>query len=350
MAKLALVSTELAPLEVASGALERVVLAWTDGLREAALEVETFDASGPGGLPVGAISRFDPDLVVLNNRPLWAERLGRPSLHLLHNYPDAWGPGSEDEAAVRRALSAGRVAAVSASLAGHIERRYRLARPVEVVAVAVEECFFEVSWEGVGGPVLFPNRVLEKKGVRFFLELADHLAASGRETVAFCHLAPFASPTPEQVRLVELMRSHATLRLLDPPATRAEMASSYAQAGVVVCPSVAPEGLGLVALEAQAVGAPLVTSGRGGLADSTFPPNEIVADLALEPWLKAIERAYEHDGAPAARAAVEAAHRGRQARSSLAAVVAPLLSATGAPARREAPGSLEVGADPVERV
>ena len=130
------------------------------------------------------------------------------------------------------------------------------------------------------------------------------------------------------------------------------MARAYATAGVVVCPSVVPEGLGLVALEAQAVGTPLVTSGRGGLSDATFSPNEVVAELEVEPWLSAIERAYERGVAPAARRAVEAAHRGGRARSSLAAVVAPILPGA---LPTPGPGPVDLarfgpGAEPAARV
>ena len=37
-----------------------------------------------------------------------------------------------------------------------------------------------------------------------------------------------------------------------------------------------PEGLGLVALEAQACRAPLVSTDLGGLREATFPPNRCI--------------------------------------------------------------------------
>ncbi|MGO9558892.1 MAG: glycosyltransferase family 4 protein [Acidimicrobiales bacterium] len=307
MVKIAIVGTELAPLRAGSGALERVVRAWADGLAATSgIDVVCLDADPLSGLPLDQLAAACPDLLVLNNRPLWAERTDVAILHVLHNYPDAWGEQSQDNRRVRRALEgASGVAAVSSALARHVEEAYQLTRGVREVMVAVEEGFFGEAWRGEGGPVVFPNRLLEKKGVRLFLEIAELLSERGHRCQMSRHLAPWSMPTDEQASLLDLIKACGAVELLPPPATRAAMAAWYASAGVVVCPSVRPEGLGLVALEAQAVGAPLVTSGLGGLAEATFPPNEIVASLDPEEWCGAVERALARPTARGPRQRVE---------------------------------------------
>lgn len=301
MARIVVSGTELARIDPDSGALERAVLAWCAGLRRAGHEVLVVDADPADDEPAGdgstgrllgrRIDAIDPDLVVLNNRPLWGEHLEHPVLHLLHNYPDAWGAGTKDDGRVAAVLARHGAAAVSPTLARALEGRYGDGVSVGVVVVGVEECFFGVEWHGDGGPVLFPNRLLAKKGVRFFLDLARSLSRQGRRCVMFRHLAPFPDPIPEQRDLLRAIAACPAIELLEPPRSRAEMAAAYADAGVVVCPAIHPEGLGLVALEAQAVGAPIITSGRGGLADATFPPNEVVAALDVDTWMDAVRRA-----------------------------------------------------------
>ncbi len=295
MPRIAVIGTDLAPLRESSGALERVVLGWAVGLERLDPEMEVVclhaRPSVSGGIPADKIRQLSPDLVVLNNRPLWGDELDYPVLHVMHNYPDAWATGATGTAEVARRLERETVCAVSRTLAHHVEERYGLSQPVDVVRVAVEECFFEQDWAGESGPVLFPNRLLEKKGVRFFIELAERLAGSGRRCTAFRHLAPFAEPTTEQKSLVADITASGAIELVEPPRSRTEMAIWYAEASVVLCPSVNPEGLGLVALEAQAVGAPLVTSGLGGLTDATFAPNEIIGSFDALEWVAAIVRA-----------------------------------------------------------
>ena len=299
-----LVGTELAPVREESGALERILLSYAQAFSRADSENEALvvDADGDLGHLRARLARLKPDLVVLSNRPLWAEATEAPVLHLLHNYPDAWA--APDDERLRVALRRGRLGAVSEALARHVTVRYGLSDEVRVLPVPVEDCFFSARWDGGGGPVVFPNRILENKGVRFFLQLAKVLAGGGTRCVAFRHLAPFPRPTAEQKELLALFDATPAVELRPPPPTRASLAHSYARASAVVCPSVAPEGLGLVALEAQAVGAPLVTSGLGGLAEVTFPPNEVVSSFDTGDWLAALGRAWGRGLDTSARDAV----------------------------------------------
>src|SRR5207244_9749628 len=56
--------------------------------------------------------------------------------------------------------------------------------------------------------------------------------------------------------------------VLLPTARPRALARTYAEAAVVAVPSTGPEALGLVALEAQACGTPVVVTRSGGVAES----------------------------------------------------------------------------------
>jgi glycosyltransferase involved in cell wall biosynthesis len=334
--------TGLAPLSESAGALERAVLSWAEHLRD-----------GPIGADVALVAPDDPvtggehvreealrwraDLVICNNRPLWTEGLEGPVLHVLHNYPDAWGVGAGDHERVRIELGRG-AAAVSPTLGHHIAAAFELPDEVPALAIEVERVFAlppEPSEALVRDPglVLFPQRLLEKKGVRLFLEIARQLELAGRpgsaasyRCVVFRHLAPFPEPTPEQRALLEAIAGEPAVELLDPPDSRTEMAAWYRQAGVVVCCSTRPEGLGMVALEAQAVGAPIVTSGLGGLADATFAPNETVLGTDASEWAAAVVRALERPPSDSPHREVEARYGPDAVRESVTRIVRAALT------------------------
>lgn len=322
--RIAVVGTELGPLSGRTGALERVVLGWAAAAERLGVAVARVEAGSSEEL--GRVLPRELDAVVLNNRPLWARYVRAPVAHVLHNYPDAWGAAPAESAAVRAVLQAGRVGAVSRALAHHVETAYRLDRQVLVVAPEVEQAFFSARWRGRGGPVLFPSRLLEKKGVRLFAEVAEMLARRGHRAVAFAHHAPFRVPTTEQKELLSLLSSHGSVELVEPPATRTEMAERFAGAAVVLCPSRTPEGLGLAVLEAQAVGTPVVTSGRGGLAEATVPPNEIVESDDPAEWCEAAIRATRRGVSAGPPAEMAARHSTAAAARSFLALLAEFLA------------------------
>ncbi len=323
MTKVAVVGTDLAPLHAAAGALERLAIGWAGSARRLDPRLEVFLVDGRGGpdAVAEAIATGGAALAVVNNRPLWAEAVGVPVLHVLHNYPDAWGADGADPERLGAALRRGVVSAVSPALAAHVQSAFGLGDPVRVVSAGVEEVFFAERWRGEGGAVLFPNRLLEKKGVRLFLEVARRLAPAGRRCVMFRHLAPFEEPSAEQQELLSLVAGAPSVELVEPAGSRAAMARRYAEAAVVLCPSIRPEGLGMVALEAEAVGAPVVTSGLGGLADATFEPNETVGDGDPDAWCDAVERALARPASVLPAMAVRRAHGEEVAARSFLALV-----------------------------
>jgi glycosyltransferase involved in cell wall biosynthesis len=91
------------------------------------------------------------------------------------------------------------------------------------------------------------------------------------------YISPWTSPTEEHTTLRRLIVSARNCELHPAVASRQEVAELYSRAGAVLVPSVRPEGLGLVPLEAQASTIPTVTSALGGLREANLFP-ELLAD------------------------------------------------------------------------
>ncbi len=182
-----------------------------------------------------------------------------------HNYPSAW------HTALATAPNA-RLSAVSRALAGAAGER--LGAPVDVVPIPIDPAFVhsapsaEDRGEDRTGPpgpvrdptVLFPSRLMRKKGVLDLLAVAARPELAGVRFAFTDLISPWLRPTAEHRELRAAVAGRPNAVLLAPALSPAEMAGRYRRVGVVVCPVREPEGLGLVALEAQACGAPLVTT------------------------------------------------------------------------------------------
>jgi glycosyltransferase involved in cell wall biosynthesis len=287
--RFALVGTDLAPVRTGAGAIESLLAGWADALARLGHDVHVVSrmpvvpegdyhvhtAASTDAL-AALIRRLQPDASLLNNRPAWQRQMSGRTVHLFHNYPDAWA-ASEHEA--RRAVAGGAavtVAAVSAALAGEVGRVFGVA--AAVVSPFVAPAYFSVARRPGAGVILFPNRLMVKKGVLETLAAGEELVAEGFELRFLDCISPWLEPTEEHRRLQAAIRSTPGCELLPARTGAMEMARLYAEARVVLCPSVRPEGLGLTALEAQACGAPVVSSGLGGLGEAQLRP-----DLVVEP-------------------------------------------------------------------
>lgn len=289
--RIAIVGTELCAVDARGGGLERVLLRWADHLR-ARHDVAIVSVDRAGDLPA-ALRRIAPDLVSLHNRPQWSELVPGPARCTVtfHNYPAAWMlEGTE-----ARRLPPVPASAVSSALARAAEDL--LGRPVGVTPPSVDPAFLEdASWhpEPV---VLSPNRLLRKKGVEALLAVAGRPEFAST-TFAFADLiSPWARPTAEHRALRAAIDRVPNAVRFPPAGSAAELAERYRRSAVVACPVTEEEGLGLVALEAQACGVPLVSVDLGGLREATFPPNRCVPAADLDALAAALQLSFGRDPA-----------------------------------------------------
>ena len=291
--RIVILGTELCAVDRHGGGLEQVLRRWADALAsrhevvvvshgrpqpDAADRFTTLAVGAPGGL-TEVLGGLVPDVISLHNRPGWVAHCppGAAVAVTFHNFASAWMVDDDDLAGVRRASAPAGLSAVSRALASAAAAR--LGRPAGTVTVTPPSIAPEFLAPGAWCPeptVLSPNRLLAKKGVHELLEVADRPEFAD-VTFAFADLiSPWLEPTAEHLGLRAAVVAHPNGVLFRPTSDPTELARRYRSSAVVVCPVAEPEGLGLVALEAQACGVPLVTTDLGGLAEATFPPNRCV--------------------------------------------------------------------------
>jgi len=292
--RIAIVGTELCALDRRGGGLERAVLRWAGAL---ASEHEVVLVShAPGGRPpkpdrgdpdtvvlertadLGpALRDLAPDLVHLQNRPQWARHCPSSAAVAVtfHNYPAAWKVRSWPT--IRAGAGAVALSAVSRALAEAAADTLGVApERVAVTPPSIDPAYLDPPPRCAGAVVLSPNRLLRKKGVLDLLEVAGRGPFSDVQFAFADLVSPWVRPTAEHRALRAAVDAVPNAVLFPPPSTAAGLAARYAAAGVVACAVREPEGLGLVALEAQACRAPLVSTDLGGLREATFPPNRCI--------------------------------------------------------------------------
>lgn len=113
--------------------------------------------------------------------------------------------------------------------------------------------------------VLMPARLSRKKG---HMLLVEALARLGRRDLRCIMVGDDGRQTGYRRELIQLIRDRGleeVVRLLPP---MADLPAAYSLADMVVAPSIKPEGFGRVAVEAQAMGRPVIASDLGGFHET----------------------------------------------------------------------------------
>lgn len=294
--KIAIIGTDLAALHHSVGALEKLCLGWARGLTDRGAEIMLFSIDDPNlefdrSLPIShfrsvedlmvQIKLYGPDVAIANNRPMWDLHSKYGKINIFHNYPDAWATSDSNSSGnILANLHNSKNLAVSKALANHIEEIYHGVK-TDVLYPFLEDSFLnplprKQEEESNVLRVLFPNRTLEKKGLRWVIDTFDALLSDSARLTVVKNISPWTTATHEHKSLLELAESRRYVEIIEKLSDTDSLISLYQCHDVVLTPSVQEEGLGLIPLEAQALGVPVVCTNLGGLPESTFPPNATV--------------------------------------------------------------------------
>ena len=223
------------------------------------------------------IDRFRPDLIWTQLEGAQqllalARCLGIPSVLYVH---DAETAPNELKAMARLGCH---VVCSSEFLASKVARI--IGRSVQVVYPA-SDWYFGIQGDPQG-VVLMINPV-KVKGVETLLEIARR-----RPTVQFLLLESWKLG---ESALTALQRQLASLPNVRFQPRVSDMRAIYQQTRLLLVPSIWEEGFGMVAVEAQSCGIPVIASARGGLPESVAEGGLLIQNhLDIDAWLQALDR------------------------------------------------------------
>lgn len=205
----------------------------------------------------------------------WAAR--RAGVPYVTTYHGTYNAKSSLKRAYNAVMAAGeRVIANSRFIADHVRaehgvgddrlrvipRGVDLARldPAKVDADAVASLRRSWGADANDRVILLPARLTRWKGQAFFIEALAELTLKDR-----CRLVCLGDAQGRSDYVGELKAAAEQRGVrLSLPGHASDMATAYAAADVVVCPSLEPEAFGRTAAEAQAMGKPVIASNHGG--------------------------------------------------------------------------------------
>ena len=235
-----------------------------------------------------------------------AEELNCPVVHTMHTLgaaKNASAPGTEPSYRLEReAFISAKANALIANTAVEkqelVEHTAVNAQKITVVHPGVDHTIFEpagpTTWPGrhssEGPRVLFAGRLQQFKGPHV---LVDALAALHKRGFSPLPVIHFTGATSGSRAYDVRARSHllgvAQYCSFSDPVTPDELASLMRAADVVAMPSVA-ETFGLVALEAQACGTPVIAHRAGGLTTAVADgiSGQLIDSLEPHAWADAL--------------------------------------------------------------
>jgi lipid-A-disaccharide synthase len=232
------------------------------------------------------IRQHKVDIVHARSRaPAWSARYAarlekKPFVTTFHS---AYGAASQIKRLYNSVMAKGsRVIAISDFVATYAESVYGVPRDVlRVIPRGVDIEKFEPSlvtseqietlrrtWNLTGNipVILMPGRITRWKGQSV---LVRALAKLNRRDF-MCVIVGGgidSSYGKELKREIEMLGMDKNIALFD---TCRDMPAAYSLADIVVVPSIRPEGFGRVVIEAQAMGAPVITSNHGGAVETVI--------------------------------------------------------------------------------
>jgi glycosyltransferase involved in cell wall biosynthesis len=220
----------------------------------------------------------------------------RAGVRFVTTYHSLYGGSSAIKLRYNSIMAAGdAVIANSQFTASHIAALYPdaaarvavIARGVDLRAfspAAVEPARVERARAAFGAAphqqiVLAPARLSARKGHLVLIEAAKRLVAEGCADVRFVCVGDAPNAAFRQSVATHISRAGLADVVLT-PGYWADMPAAYLAAAVAVVPSITPEAFGRVAVEAQALGAPVVVSDGGAAVETVLAPPQAPASEA----------------------------------------------------------------------
>ncbi|MBY6240836.1 glycosyltransferase family 4 protein [Methylosinus sp. Sm6] len=123
---------------------------------------------------------------------------------------------------------------------------------------------------------LLPARLAARKGHLVLIEAARRLVAEGLADVRFVCVGDAPNAGFRQSLAAQIARAELADVVLT-PGYWSDMPAAYLAAAVAVAPSTTPEAFGRVAVEAQALGAPVIVSDIGAALETVLAPPQAPA-------------------------------------------------------------------------
>ncbi len=275
------------------------------------------------------INQHDIDLVHARSRaPAWsalsaARRTGRPFVTTFHNaYDHNWLKHFYNAVMAK----GDRVIAISDFVAEHVREVYdvpddrlvtihrgidtNLHDPARVSAERIIQISRAWRLEDHRPVVMLPGRLTRWKGQAVLIEA---LGILGRRDICCVLVGGDQGRTAYREELEKEVRRHGLDQVVRLVGHCRDMAAAYMLADVVVSASTQPEGFGRVAVEAQAMGRPVIATDHGGARETVLPeesgwlvpPGDAEALAAALDWALSLNQVERENMAANGRANVE---------------------------------------------
>jgi glycosyltransferase involved in cell wall biosynthesis len=147
--------------------------------------------------------------------------------------------------------------------------------------------------------VLMPARLTRWKGQQVLIEAASLLHARGSDSgIVFVFVGDEQGRSPYRSELEEMIRARGLTRRAVIAGHCDDMPAAFKAALLTVICSIEAEAFGRVAIEAQAMGCPVVASRIGALPETVTPSHDILADIESVPAGRVLAKTFSKGHEP----------------------------------------------------